>query len=166
MKTLSRRLAAVLCAAPLMLGALCGPAHAAGTAEVRYVDAPRFTDIGRDGATRERAQRQLTEHLQTLARRLPDGQTLRVEFTDIDLAGDIEWRRASEVRVLRGRADWPRMALRWTLLDGGRTVKTGEERIADMDYLHRLPAAASAGELPYDRALLDRWFSQSIAPAP
>lgn len=141
------------------------PALALGSAEVRYVEPEKFTDIGFGSIERERTLQSLTQHFEALGKRLPDGQTLRVEVLDVNLAGEVWPRGAHEVRVLRGRADWPRMTLRYTVLDGGRTVKTGEAQLADMNYLYGPQGPQQYGDLPYEKRMLDHWFKEEIAPA-
>ena len=72
---------------------------------VLQVACERFTDVGFATIDRERTLQSLTQHFEALGRRLPDGQTLRVEVLDVNLAGEVWPRGPSEVRVLRGRAD-------------------------------------------------------------
>lgn len=137
------------------------PAHAGGQASVSFIEPQNFSDAGRATLDRERTQKALAEHFERLAARLPDGQTLRIEVLDVDLAGEQHPLILNDVRVLRGRIDWPRMTLRWSLVAGGRTLRTGEERLADMGYpLLGGPRAASGVDLPYERRMLDRWFGE------
>jgi len=142
------------------------PAQAAGSAEVSYVQPEKFTDAGFGSAERERTLQSLTAYFDSLGKRLPDGQTLRVEVLDIDLAGEVGPRGPHEVRVLRGRADWPHIALRYSVLEGSRTVKAGEARLADMAYLVDTQRLSQYGDLPYEKRMLERWFKEAIAPTP
>ena len=48
------------------------------------VDIERFADIGRNPADRERAMKALRQHMESLAPRLPDGQTLKLEVLDVE----------------------------------------------------------------------------------
>lgn len=159
MKPMSTRvgaLAALLLAAALHPG---GPAHAAGTVEVRWIEPARYADAGRNAIDRERTLQSLAEHLKSRAAWLPDGQTLTLEFTDVDLAGEIEPWGWQDLRVLRGRADWPRLTLRYTLGAGGRTVKTGEAALSDMGYALRRHDDALGPE----KRLLDQWLRSEFA---
>lgn len=154
-------------AAVLLALAAGGTAMAAGRIEVSFVQPERFADIGRSSAEQQRTLDTLREHMQSLAPQLPDGQTLRLEVLDVDLAGEIDpTRTGQEVRVLRGRADWPRINLRYTLTQGGRTLKSGEERLADMSYLDQATRMQMAASLPYEQRLIGRWFANRIVPAP
>ena len=150
---------------PVLALALLGAApltFAAGTVEVSFVEPQRFSDAGSNTVETERNTRVLADELQRLAQRLPDGQQLRVEVLDLDLAGSIRHGAHGDVRVLRGGADWPSLRLRYTLSSEGRPLRTGEESIADLDYLHSPPSDPTATRLPYEQRLLARWFSERI----
>ncbi len=134
-------------------------AQAAGNVEVSFVKPESYADIGRSVVDRERHLDLLARHLRALGGRLPDGQTLKIEVLDIDLAGEeIFNRHLSDVRVLRGRADWPRMTLRYTLSAAGQNLKSGDEKIADMGYLMHGHYAASRDALAYELRMVDGWF--------
>lgn len=148
----------------LVLAAFAPPAHAAGRAEVRYVEPERFSDIGRNPWDRERSLAALSAQFDRLAARLPDGQTLRIEVLDVDLAGEQSPLVWHDARVMRGGADAPRATLRWTLLDGAATLRGGEDRLTDLGYLFAQPRrAARADELPYESRMLERWFDDRVA---
>ncbi|MBC7938308.1 MAG: DUF3016 domain-containing protein [Chitinophagaceae bacterium] len=141
------------------------PVAAMGTLEVKYVQAEQFSDIGFGAFERERNLQSMTQVLQGLVKRLPDGQTLRLEVLDIDLAGETYPRSAGrDLRVLRGGVDWPRMEVRYTLQADGRTLKAGEDKLADQSYLFTLRGqTAQDGPLPYEKRMLARWFSDTFA---
>lgn len=142
------------------------PAHAAGSVEVSYVKPESFTDAGRGLITSERNLERLSQHLQGLGAKLPDGQTLRIEVLDVDLAGEQNRvLRQPDLRVMKGSTDWPRINLRYTLLEGSRTVASGEERVADMGYLIH-PPRYDREALGYERRMLERWFDERFASAP
>lgn len=143
----------------LVLGSGTG-AHAAGTVEVRWLQPERFSDIGRNAVDRERALAGLEQILKQLGPRLPDGQTLVLDVSDVDLAGEIEPGRLHDIRVLRDRADWPRMSLHYTLRAGPQTLKSGDARLADMGYLHGPPAG---GGYVFEQRMIDRWFQATFS---
>lgn len=155
---------ALLSAAVLV--AMAGPAHAAGSAEVSFVKPEQFADAGSAPRERERALAALAAHVQRLAQRLPDGQRLRVQVTDVDLAGEPRPGRAHDVRVLHGGADWPRIEMRWALEQGGQTLRSGEERLTDMGYLIGPGATlAERDEFPFEKRLLTKWFQAQFEGA-
>ncbi len=153
---ISRFLRAVMAAIAAGLFAL-GPAQAAGTVEVSYVKPEQFTDIGWGSFERQRSLRLMTQVFQGLGRQLADGQTLKVEVVDIDLAGEIWPRGMHDIRILRGRADWPRVQLRYRLQAAGRDLKSGEQQITDMAYMLTSSLSTRDGSLPYEKRMLERW---------
>jgi hypothetical protein len=153
-----------LCIPALLLSATA--AQAAGQVSVRFVEAEKFTDIGWSTSDREANLKTIERHLQALGQRhLADGQTLQLEITDVDLAGAV-WpmrRSGNEVRVLRGAADWPTVTLRYVLAAGGQPLKSGEARVADMNYTFHLPSYGSGEPLRHEKQMLDAWFKASFA---
>jgi hypothetical protein len=149
------------------LAALAGAnaAQAAGAVQVRFVEPEKFTDV-RD------AHYRLEQNLSALQRVLvnaaaayvPDGQTMTVEVSDVDLAGavhpgSLHW----PVRVLRGGADWPRITLRWTL--DGATPRSGQAVVQDMDYLRRVPSPLADVALVYEQRMLRDYFRGQFTAA-
>jgi hypothetical protein len=149
-------------AASLALAGLA-TATAAGQVELSFVEPARFSDAGFGEAETGRTVDALTRHLQGFAGRLPEGQTLRVEVLDVDLAGWVFPGSRRDVRVLRGRADAPSIRLRYTLTSEGRTLLAGEERLTDLDYLSSSALKQVSGDYGHELRLLDEWFKERIA---
>jgi hypothetical protein len=153
------------CCSGLALVAFCAllPAQAAGKLDLQFIAPEKYRDIGHGGYDRERNLKTIGDYLQTLAAQLPEGQTLKLEVLDIDLAGELRPRATQEVRVLRGTVDWPQMQLRYALMQGGATLKSGEARLSDLGYLDHLRGRESTyGELAYDKRMLQDWFRKTI----
>ncbi len=158
-----------LAGAALLAAAIGTPlgAHAAGQVQVKWIEPEKFADAGRGGVERERTLQTLSEHLQALGKQLSDGQTLDIEVTDVELAGELEpfSRLHHDVRVLRGRADWPRISLRYTLSQGNRTLARGEADLSDPNYLYRSPRLGQGHALAYEKRLLDDWVASLAGSA-
>lgn len=150
----------------LLTSAALTPALAAGTVAVTFVAPENFIDIGRGSVERERNLDLLTRHMKALGAQLPDGQTLAIDVLDVDLAGEI-WptRKLSEVRVLKGSVDWPRMKVRWALKSGDQTLRTGEDQLSDMAYLMHTRGLPPNQEMAYDVRMLNDWFRKTFASA-
>jgi len=147
-----------------LLAATALPLHAAGTVEITYVEPEKFSDIGFGSVDRDITLRQMTAVLQEFAAKLPDGQTLKLEVTNINLAGEMRPGHGREVRVLRGMADWPEINLRYTLQAGGSTLKSGDAKIYDLAYQQGASSINNVGtNLPYERRMLREWFAKTFA---
>jgi len=148
-------------AVALELEALLAPG--AGHVEVSYLEPDHFNDIGLTPRDRDDAMASLSAYLQSLAAQLPDGQTLKLQFTDIALAGRQSPFRLDGVRVMRGGADWPRLTFHYTLHSGEHRLADGEVELSDMNYL----ADASfldprLGSFGFEKHLLQRWFATTF----
>ena len=138
----------------------------AGTVEVNFVQPERYTDAGQ-GTDAEATRKTLDQHLQALGLAgLPVEQRLKIDLLDIDLAGETRpmLNLSNNLRVLKGRADWPRIHLRYTLTDGAKILSSGDESISDMAYLMRSRATDRIEALPYERRLLSDWFRSHFGP--
>lgn len=142
--------------------ALAASAQAAGSVEVKFVGADKFSDAGRGSVEITRTAEALGQYLQSLGKKLPDGQVLKVSITDIDLAGELQLGRTNEVRVVRGRADWPRIELSYTLEQGGDVLKSGQAKLADLSYTQTTPSPRRNEAYGYERYMLERWFNEQF----
>ena len=164
----TRHFSATVVAAGLVLAAAA--AQAAGTVQVSFIQSDKFTDAGDARRDIDGNLRELARHFDALAQRyLGDGQKLTVEVLDIDLAGEVRPSRRfmQDVRVLRGRADWPRIKLRYTLETSGQAPRSGEQNIADMAYLQHISAGYANDEpLRHEKRMLREWFATQFVAAP
>ena len=108
----------------------------------------------------------LRQHLEKQGERyLKPGQILKIEVLDLDLAGRVEWWHAgaNDIRFMRD-IDSPSMKVRFTLVENGATLVSGEERIRDLGYLMGINVASGASDpLKYDKAMLTEWFRKRFA---
>lgn len=132
---------------------------------VSYVKPEEFTDVDRSPIDRENTLKNFTDYFKSLEKKLPDGQSLKIEVLDIDLAGRLYPRRAgSEIRIMNGGADWPHMHLKYTLEQDGQVLRSGDEQLSNMNYQGRLGAYFDSDPLRYEKQMLDDWFTKSIVP--
>lgn len=149
---------------PLLIAATtlaCSTAFA-GTAEVKFVDPARFTDLATSRAQEAETMNALASHLQRLAAGLPADQVLRVDVLDVDLAGYAHPTRRGNVRVNNGLSDAPMVYLRYTLEANGQPIKTGEERVTDLGYQDASGSWRSHGQFYYEKRLLTDWFGRTF----
>lgn len=162
-------LRAVLSAIAVAGGLAAGAAVAADARPsriaVEFVAPERFTDVkasARPSAAEsagiladvERFIREAGE------RHVPEGRSLSIRVTDIDLAGEFEaWRgpRFEHTRFMR-EAYPPRIALEFQLRDAdGRVVFEGARTLRDPIYLTRSMRVTN-DRLRYEKSLLEDWL--------
>lgn len=145
-------------------------ALAAGTASagvtVNYIEPDRFTDVPFASWERDETLKELTEHFAKLGAQLPPGQNLRVDITDVDLAGrEYPTRGVRDLRVIRSNSvDWPRIDLRYTVEQDGRVLRSGEAQLRDMSFMDRVTRASDSDNLRYEKRMIDEWFYSTIMP--
>jgi len=143
---------------------LAGSASAAVT--VNYVQPDKFSDMPRAPYQRQPALDDFAEHFRQLGETLRADQDLTIDVLDINLAGREEPNRfgGDEIRVMHGGADWPRMQLRYTLTDHGRTVASGEAQLADQNYATRINSYPGDARWPHEKQMIDDWWRKTIVP--
>lgn len=152
----------------LTLALLAVPMAApAGPVSVTYVAPEKFRDREfRQAQSRASALAEFDRWFTELgARYLPPGQSLRVEVLDMDLAGDFEpWRSDwQQVRFLRDTTP-PRIHLRWQLEQGGKTLRQGDARLSDMNYLWDPRGRGDDRRFVHDKLLIQDWFRKTFTP--
>lgn len=147
---------------------LLAAGSASAGATVTFAEPEQFTDVPTSFWERERVLKHLTTHFDALAAKLPAGQELSVEVLDLDLAGRTWPGRtlaAHDLRILHGGADWPHIKFRYTITQGGSVLKSGEENLSNMSYLHRMNRYVSSDLLRYEKQMLDDWFKENVIAA-
>lgn len=138
------------------------PSHAATV--VTFTDPDRYTDVANQRWETQSTLDTLEKHIKRLGDRyIAPNDTLRIEVLDIDLAGWVRMggRAPNEVRVVRGKADWPSMKVRYTLESRGGT-STKETTISDPTYLDHGMRINSSESLYYEKRMLDDWFRSTF----
>lgn len=145
------------------LFALTAGAASAGVT-VKYIDSDKFSDLPFAPWEREQALKELSDYFAKLGEKLPEGQDLVVEVTDVDLAGREypNFRSGRELRILKGTADWPIINLRYTLTQDGQVRKVGDSRLSDMNYMHRINRFSDSDVLRAEKRMIDDWFDETI----
>lgn len=138
----------------------------AGTVDVQFANPDQFVDAGTSQWDERDNVQRLGNYLQVLGQKyLPADQRMRIEVIDVDLAGTVQASRhdASWIRTVKGRTDYPRITVRYTLQDArGQQVASGQEAIVDLDYTHGLPRMRDFSGLYFEKQMLDKWFKQGF----
>lgn len=140
---------------------------AAAAVSVTFVEPGRYLDARSFGAARIGADksvlRGIQRHFEYLAEhRLAPGLTLDIEILDIDLAGFRKPGRSGgdALRVMTATS-WPRITLRYALIENGVEVISGEETLSDVTYLQH-GGRYGSDTLRYEKRMLDDWFTSRI----
>jgi hypothetical protein len=150
-------------AAPAAFAALgCSAAWAGVT--VTFVEPDRFVDVPFSLHDRDDALKRIEAHFAKLGATLPAGQDLKVEVTEVDLAGtEYPGRGGRDLRVLKGMADWPRIEFKYAIESAGKVLKSGTASVKDMNYLNRHNRYPRDEPLRYEKRMLDDWFQSELA---
>lgn len=140
--------------------------------QVNFVRPESFSDTkDNNGFRQPEVLKDLQAHLVSqFEKRLP-GRDVRIDVTDVDLAGEVEpfvW-RGQWLRVMRSVTS-PSIELSYQVLDGGKVVQEGKTRLRDMNYQDGFNAYSSGDTLRYEKRMIDRWiqreFATQVASAP
>lgn len=154
------------CRTLLLAACLLASGAALADVSVTYVKPEEFTDVPRSQIEREQMQKEFTEHFAQLAKKLPAGQNLKIEVLDVDLAGRMVPRRATDdIRVMNGGADWPHMQLRYTLEANGQVLRSGEANLSNMTYQQGFNRYSSSDPMRYEKQMVDEWFNKEFLRA-
>lgn len=98
---------------------------------------------------------------------LASGDKLTIEILDVDLAGRFEpWQfDYRDVRFMR-EITWPEIKLRFRLERASGTPLSGEETVADRSYLTFSSTRDAIDIMPFEKAMLQRWFRLRFAGQP
>jgi hypothetical protein len=148
--------------------ALAAGSSAWAGVQVTFDKPDDYSDVPFSSRDREQVLAGLANHFSWLGKSLPPGQDLRIEVTDVDLAGreDPARRGTFDVRVMTGRADWPRLRLRYTLEQHGKVISSGNAYLSDMSYLQHINRYSSNDALRYEKRMIDEWFKNTFGVKP
>jgi hypothetical protein len=148
--------------------ALAAGSSAWAGVQVTFDKPDDYSDVPFSSRDREQVLAGLADHFSWLGKSLPHGQDLRIDITDVDLAGreDPARRGGFDVRVMTGRADWPRLRLRYTLEQHGKVIASGNAYLSDMSYLQRINRYSSNDALRYEKRMIDEWFKNTFGVKP
>lgn len=140
---------------------------------VNWENPKEYTDMRPSNESRsrflKRTLNQFDEIFAELGEQLPDGHTLDVLVTNVDLAGQV-WPQqfvglghgGGDVRLIKN-IDIPRMAFSYTLRNQGGVIKEAEVNLKDMGFLDRAIRGFDSEPLRYEKRMLERWFDKEFS---
>jgi len=152
--------------ASVMSFILVAPLATAATAEVTWTEPDKYRDIrpGEENRKRfqERVFKNLEEHFSELAAKLPADQVLKINVTNLDLAGDVRV-GMREIRVVKDLY-FPRMDFSYQLLNADQlVVKEEQVDLKDMSFLMGSNMRYRNDSFGYEKKMLDDWFNDIFA---
>jgi len=144
----------------------------AAMAEIKttYEGVDDYTDFSYAGSRPAKTQPIFERELQQsrLARYVGDDRVLELNFTDIDLAGDIQpWRNSSFADIRYVESVYPpRMKFSYVLRDSdGNEIASGEEKLSDLGFDFRIRPNLHSDPFDYDLEMLSDWARKTLPKA-
>ena len=138
----------------------------AATSEVTWTDYENYRDIhpsseGRK-SFRERTFKIFEKHFAKLAKNLPEGQVLKINVTDVDLAGDTHSGGINQLRVIKD-IYFPRINFSYELINTDGSIITSDEIVLkDMSFMMGSNSKYRNKSLSYEKVMLDDWFTKTF----
>lgn len=151
----------------IAMGLLALTATAQADVQLNFVKPESFVDIKDNNGFRQTdVLKDIEAHLVAQAQKYLPGRDVRINVTDVDLAGHVEpfGRSATWVRVMR-TITLPALSLNYEVLDGGKVVRQGKAELRDMNYQEGFIGYFSSDTLRYEKRMIDRWFESEFRTA-
>lgn len=158
----------ILMSTLLVTSALLSSNVMAASTEVTWKDYKSYFDVNEGNHTRsgfkDLVTERIGEHFTKLATKLPEGQTLKIEVTDVDLAGHVRAGSMNSTRIIKSSYP-PRMNFSYQLLDAdGKEIKAEDVVVRDLGYLSgSLPIKYRRDLFGYEQKMLDDWFRDTFS---
>lgn len=138
----------------------------AGTSEVKWINPDDYRDVdageGHKAKFKAKVFADFEKHFEKLSAKLPEGQNLLVEVTDVDLAGDVNHGGMRRIRIVKDLY-FPRIKFSYQLVDGKKQeLSSGTVNLKDMSFMMGSSLRHSNDSLTYEKNMLDEWFSKTF----
>lgn len=140
-------------------------AHSA-TVEIKFTDPDKYVDIRsgekNDSSFRENVFYNLEKQLKKLAKDLPEDQLLKLEVTDIDLAGDTLIGGINRIRIVKQMYP-PRIKFNYQLVEKDKSIIVeGEENIRNTSFMMNQSLRYKRDAFGFEKQLLEEWFDKTF----
>ncbi len=144
----------------IALGLLAAIGAARADVPVNFIKPESFVDIKDNSGFRdEDVLKDIEKHLVVQAQKYLPGKDVRIDVTDVDLAGQVEpiGRSTTWVRVMR-TVTLPTIWLNYEVREDGKVVRQGKAVLRDMNYQSGFNNYFSSDTLRYEKRMIDHWF--------
>ncbi len=108
----------------------------------------------------------LTKNLnKSVGKVLKPNQTLQMQVTDVDLAGDVRptfGAASNDMRVVTELYP-PRLTFSYQVLEDNKVIMAGDEKLQDMGFL-QTSGLRNSQPFNYESHMLEQWFKQKVSP--
>lgn len=139
----------------------------AATSEVTWTDYKKYRDIypGNESRKhfRERTFKNFEKHFAKLAKTLPEGLVLKIEVTNVDLAGDTHIGGINRLRIVK-ELYFPQLNFSYQLLNAvdASEIVAAEVELRDMNFMMGSNLRYHNDSLGYEKKMLDDWFEETF----
>lgn len=139
----------------------------AAEVDVKWTNPDKYTDIDAGDEHRQhfkdRTLKAFEKHFAKLAESLPENQTLILDITDVDLAGDVNFGGIKRIRIIKD-IYFPRMEFSYQLLNADKSIAlSGDVSLKDMGFLASSRLKYRSQSLGHEKEMLDDWFKGTFA---
>ncbi len=148
--------------------AFTAPAVFAADSEVTWTNPDKYRDVkAGQNENRKRFQERtfanLEKHFAKLAAKLPKGQKLTIDVTDVDLAGDVNAGGIDRIRIVKDLY-FPRIEFSFQLTDAnGTSILADSINLKDMGFMTSSHLKYRNDSLGHEKKMLDDWFSKTFS---
>jgi len=138
----------------------------AATLKVTWTDYEKYRDIKSGSESRkhfrERVFSDLEKHFAKLASSLPEDQVLKIDVTDVDLAGDTLSGGINQLRIVKD-IYLPRMHFSYRLVHAdGSVIASDNVVLKDINFMMGNNLKYRNTSLGYEKKMLDDWFTDTF----
>ncbi len=138
----------------------------AGESEVIWTEPDKYTDVRSGNENRkhfkERIFKNFEKHFAKLSEKLPEGKTLKINVTNVDLAGDVRFSSMQQVRIVKD-IYIPRIEFSYELINTDKSIAaSGDVDLKDMGFMTSSSSYKSNSVLYYEKRMIDKWFKNTF----
>jgi hypothetical protein len=138
----------------------------AATSEVTWTNSDKYRDVDAGDGHRTKFKARIftkfEKHFASLAKKLPEGQTLLIDVQDVDLAGDVH-QNMRRIRVIKD-IFYPRIKFSYQVVDSDKKiVSSGDVNLKDMSFMMGSNFRYNQDSLGYEKRMLDEWFEKTFS---
>ena len=139
----------------------------AGKVTVEWANPDDYRDIRPTNESRkrfkERTFKDLEQFVNKLATELPQGYQLKLNVTNLDLAGNVEFGRTQQIRIVR-QIHFPRIDFDYQLVDEKEQALVSDKvSLKDLGFLNHIKSNLTSKPLGYEKRMLKEWFNKTFA---